>query len=174
MTVELEETWNKSDYFERVHSDTIIVKLGLVSEISGQLYSIEPSESVKSFEIFQNYETSLTLMDEGPHIDLTNWKHFQPDWKQINIDDNKFKTFKYSDAESNKFPSVSSTEILNAVREHLNVQDNRWTELSKKCNDANTNPCGVSISRINLKVELTKQNGTTSVKYIIFEVPMGC
>jgi hypothetical protein len=174
MSVELEETWNKPEYFERVHSDTLIVELGLVSEISGQLYSIELSESVKNIAIFQNYETSLTLMDEGPHVDLTNWKHYQSDWEQLKISDNKFRTFKYSDADNNKFPSVSTVEIVNAVKEHLNDQDDRWAELAKKCNDANSAPCGVSISRINLKIELTNKNGTTSAKYIIFEVPMGC
>lgn len=174
LTVELEETWNKPDYFTNIHSDTIIVELGLVSEISGQLYSLELNKSVKSVAIFQNYETSLTLMDEGPHIDLINWKHHKSDWKRLEVTNNNFRTLKYSNAENDMFPDVTTDEILSALRDHLNVQDNRWTELAKQCSNANSYPCGVSISRINLKIELTRVDGTTSLKHIIFEVPMGC
>ncbi|GAB5533151.1 MAG: hypothetical protein Roseis3KO_49280 [Roseivirga sp.] len=174
LQVELEETWNKPGYFTKIHSDTIIVKLGLMGQISGQRYTLEPDKSVKSIAIFQNYETSLTLMDEGPHIDLVNWKHHKSDWKRLELEDNHFSTLKYSRAQNAMFPDVTTDEILSALRDHLNVENNRWTELAKQCSSANSYPCGVSISSINLKIELTKVDGTTSLKHKIFEVPMGC
>jgi hypothetical protein len=174
LNVELEETWNESGYFDKIHDDTISVRLGLVSNVSGQRYQLELSNDVSEIEVFQNYETSLTLMDEGPHVDLTEWKHYISQWKRLELEKDSFYTLKYSQTDFEKFPEVSTVEILEAIRDKLNVQDDKWTELAKQCKNARSYPCGVSISHINLRIELTKTDGSTSTKYIIFEVPMGC
>lgn len=174
LTTSFEEVWNDENYFAKVHKDTILIQLGLVSKISGQEYFLKPSTVIKTIQIYQNYETSLTIMDEGPHVDLTDWAHYVGDWEQLKIESNGFKTLEYSTSEQEKFPKVTSEEIFEATKKHLAVDSNRWTELAKQCTGPNTYPCGVSISRINLKIVMTDDKGTTAEKYVILEVPMGC
>ncbi|MBT1705438.1 hypothetical protein [Chryseosolibacter indicus] len=174
LTTGFEEVWNDENYFAEVHKDTILIQLGLVSKISGQEYLLKPASSIGTIQIYQNYETSLTIMDEGPHVDLTDWTHYIGQWKELKIKDNRFKTLKYSNTDQEQFPEVTSEEILEATEKHLNVDSSRWTELAKQCTGPNKYPCGISISRINLKIILTDNKGITTEKYIIFEVPMGC
>ncbi|MFT6134405.1 MAG: hypothetical protein ACJAZM_000894 [Cyclobacteriaceae bacterium] len=173
LKAELEETWNESGYFDKVHDDSISVELGLGSVISGQVFQLELSNELSKVVIFQNYETSMTIMDEGPHIDLTKWKHHKSEWKQLQLENSLFSPLKYSNADKDRFPDVTTEEIIEAVRDELNDEDNKWTEIAKQCENAKSYPCGVSISQINLRVELTMKNGSTSNKYILFEVPMG-
>lgn len=174
ITTDFEEVWNDKNYFAKIHKDTILVQLGLVRNISGQTYLLKSGLDIQAIQIFQNYETSLTIMDEGPHVDLTDWTHYVGDWKKLKIEDNKFKTLEYSGADQEKFPIVTSKEILEAAQKHLHVDSNRWTELAKRCTGPNVYPCGVSISRINLKIVLTDNKGITTEKYVILEIPMGC
>jgi hypothetical protein len=173
LTTWFEEVWNDENYFAKVHSDTILVKLGLVTKISGQ-YSLKPGPSIQAMEILQSYETSVTIMDEGPHVDLTKWKHHIGEWKKLNIVNNTFRTHEYSSLDQEKFPDVTTDEIVQATKKHFNIDSNGWTELAQKCTGPNSYPCGVSISRIIVKIILTDNNGITSEKYIILEVPMGC
>ena len=174
LTTGFEEVWNDDSYFAEVHKDTIVVQLGLVGKISGQTYLLMPAASIKTIQIYQNYETSLTIMDEGPHLDLTDWAHYNGEWKNLEIESNSFKTLEYSTAEQERFPEVTSGEILEATKRYVSVDSKRWTELAKQCTGPNAYPCGVSINRINLKIVLTDNKGNTTEKYIIFEVPMGC
>jgi hypothetical protein len=174
LTTGFEEVWNDENYFSEVHKDTILIQLGLVSKISGQVYLLKSSSSIRTIQIYQNYETSLTIMDEGPHVDLTDWTHYVGEWKELKIKDNRFKTLEYSSADQEQFPNVTPDEILEATKKHLKVDSNRWTELAKQCNGPNKYPCGVSISRINLKITLTDNKENKTDKYVILEVPMGC
>jgi hypothetical protein len=174
LTTGFEEVWNDENYFTQVHKDTILIQLGLVSKISGQTYFLKPTKSIKTIQVYQNYETSLTIMDEGPHVDFTEWTHFIGEWKELKIESNGFKTLEYSNLDQENFPQVTPDQILEATKKHLNVDSNRWTELAKQCTGPNTYPCGVSISRINLKIILNDDKGIKAQKYIILEIPMGC
>jgi hypothetical protein len=174
ITTEFEEVWTDGDYFTQVHKDTILIQLGLVSKISGQTYMLKPAMSIETIQIYQNYETSLTIMDEGPHVDLIDWIHFIGEWNELEIKNNRFKTLEYSDLDQEKFPPVTSDQILEATKKHLNVDSSRWTDLVRQCTGPNKYPCGVSVSRINLRIVLTDNKGITTEKYVIMEIPMGC
>lgn len=174
ITTRFGEVSNEADYFDQVHTDTIVVQLGLGGDATGQTYVIKRDPSVQSIEIFQNYETSLTLMNEGPHLDLTDWKHYVSDWQKLDVSNNSFQTSVYSGEDQMEFPDVTPDEIVLAVKERLSNDQPEWMELVKKCKGANDYPCGVSISRINLKIVTTDADGVKKERLVIFEIPMGC
>jgi hypothetical protein len=174
LTAEFGELWNDEGYFEKVYDDTIIVKLGLSTPLSGQRYAINLDSTIQHIEIFQNYETSLSIKNEGPHLDLTAWTHYLGEWEPLIIADGGFQTAEYNDADFDVFPEVTIDEIVNAVKDASSGETNDWVELASKCKGPQGYPCGVSISRINLKLVLTYTSGITVERFIVFEVPMGC
>lgn len=174
ITTHFDEIWNEEGYFNQIHADTILVQVGLGDDPSGKTYLIKIDSSLQSIEIFQNYETSLTLMDEGPHIDLTNWKHYIGDWQKLSISENHFKTFAYSQEDQVKFPEVTRDEIVQVVKQGWGDDPDGWAKLAEECKGANGYPCGVSISRINLKIVTVDVNGVKAERLVIFEIPMGC
>lgn len=173
--VDLEEVWNDDNYFKMVYSDTIFVELGLASKPYGHLHTISKLDSsIHKVEILQRYETSLTLMNEGPHIDLVNWKHYYNDWEDLKIENRRFVTSEYSEEDWQKFPTVTTEEIVQAIRERFDGENNQWVELAQKCQEANHYPCGVAISKIYLRVILTDNEGIKSEKIVVYQIPMGC
>lgn len=174
MTAAFEKIGNTKSYFNAVHKDTIVVELGLFSRISGQTYAIKPDSSIQHIEIFQNYETSLSVRGEGPVITLLEWKHHVGDWEKLEIADGSFTTAEYSDADFEQFPDVTNDEIVQAVKAAFRGETNTWVESATKCTGPRGLPCGVSISRINLKVVLTYTTGITVERFVLFDVPIGC
>lgn len=173
LAVEFGELWNDEGYFDKTHEDSIVVKFGLSGQMFGQRYALRLDSSIQKIEIFQNYETSLTVMNEGPHMDLTDWKHYVSDWEELVIADGGFQTAEYTDADFEVFLDVTTDEIVQAIKDlYPNAGD--WVEIAERCQGPQGYPCGVSISRITVKLVLTYTSEITVERFIVFEVPMGC
>ena len=111
-------------------------------------------------------------MDEGPHCDLTEWKHYNSKWKELRIIDGEFITASYRETDWEKFIEVNMNELREAVR---NQCGDRWAEQIKDIKSPNEYPCGVSTSRIFLKIEwINLLENIKSEQIISFEIPMGC
>lgn len=154
------------DYEERLVID---VKLGH----SPEKKTIEIKDSnYKSIKILQRYENSITIMNEGPHCDLIDWKHYDSDWKPVKqLSKFKFETLAYSDADYTKFMPVSIADLKLAVSEQCGED---WAKYIDKVKDVNQYPAGVTTSRIFLKFILVDFENNKTEKTIEFVIPMGC
>lgn len=154
--------------------DTISVTLDLGETIQDKTIKIKHHEDYQKIEIFQKHENSITIMDEGPHCDLTHWKHYYSSWvplKQIS-EKNQFKTIAYSQDSWNKFVDFDVLELKRAVKEHCGDD---WNNLiSKDITPLNQLNVGVSISTIYFKIIFTDLDGDKAEKIIAFNIPMGC
>ena len=112
-------------------------------------------------------------MNEGPHCDLTEWKHYYSEWKKLNynVEENSFISDSYKRKDWEKFISVSVNELKKAVEKECG---GNWSDLIEDIKSVNEYPCGVSMSRIFLKILLTDENDLVSERIISFEIPMGC
>ena len=150
--------------------DTTFVSLELGDSPEGQILNITNSD-VKVLNIYQKYETSVTIMDEGPHFDLLHWKHYYSDWQKLNrIQNNKFKSISYSEELHEIFPQVDIKNFKEYVKRNVG---NSWYKLVLNVKSVNEYPCGVDISRIIYRIIYTIE-GKLKEKYLIFEIPMGC
>ncbi|WP_378187556.1 SH3 domain-containing protein [Aquimarina sp. W85] len=131
------------------------------------------TKNYKKIEVFQRHENSITIMNEGPHCDLTEWKHFYSGWKKLPYDKvkNSFKTYKYSEKDRVKFDPVNIDELKNEIDTYCGEG---WLHVSKSIKEVNDCPSGVSISSIFLKIILTDKNNKITEKIIQFKIPMGC
>jgi len=34
-------------------------------------------------KLYQSFENSITIINEGPHCDLVKWKHYNSEWKEL-------------------------------------------------------------------------------------------
>jgi hypothetical protein len=159
---DLEEVFtNKAEFTaglgETLESSVVIVK----------------TRKYKDVEIFQSIETSVTIMNEGPHCDLINWKHYTSDWRKTKeLKPNTFRITNYIDGEFRQFPKVSIQEVINAARNHCGEE---WAKHIKDIQSVYDYPCNVDISRYFLKIKATDRvSGDKIERAIVILIPMGC
>lgn len=164
--------YDKDKKIEKTQKDTVDVYVELGETIEGQIISVS-NEQLTHLTIEQRFETSVTIMNEGPHCDLTEWKHFYSDWKQLQTNNNgQFICEKYSKMEREKFPKISIDELKQHVKHQCGEE---WLKLVERVELPTEYPSGVAISRYYLRITgQSKDNGKRVIKVIILETPMGC
>lgn len=176
---------------EDLSTNPTSVNLDLGESIENQLIILHtyPGES-REFKIEQRFETSLTVMDEGPHIDLLDWKHYTSRWEEIKmIGKNEFLTSQIGESESSKFPHVTGEEISTAVKEaerklyadyYEAAQssgepvDEKWSKLARTCKSPQDYPCAVSVNKISFQIKVKDGDQWKIIKRVEFNIPMGC
>ncbi len=152
--------------------DTVNVELGLGETIEGNTIKISHHIDYKKIEVFQKHENSISIMDEGPHCDLTSWKHYHSSWVPLtSLSGNRFKTNTYAPEAQSKFLKVDINEFKAAAKEHCGDD---WAKLVKDVKSINEWPSMVAMSTIYLRVVFTNMNDEQIEKIITFEIPMGC
>lgn len=118
----------------------------------------------------------LTLMMEGPHVDLTNWKSRRSEFITLETP-GKDNQFKLAEGAFGDFPKFSNEELKEAVREQLKSWgggkiDTRWLELATKCGDTpDKYPCGLGTSEYKVHLEFP---GERTMLELSIARPMGC
>jgi hypothetical protein len=128
-----------------------------------------------SFEIEaeQIFETSVSVQDEGPHWDLTSWKHGYTEAVPLVKSREGFKTLRVPiEGKGLPFPKVTHKEFIKEVK-----RTGAPAGLAKSagtCKDVRTYPCDVGVSRVEFLIgEKAVLHGTIKKK-IVFVTPMGC
>ena len=166
------QLWNSESILSRRHKDTVKLYINLPDSPENKIIKIKPNE-FKNIEILQRFQNSITIMDDGSHRDLINWKHYNSDWEKIPFIDkeNGFKTLKYSKSDWEKFIPIKITEFQDAVEKQYGE---RWAKLISEIKSVNEYPSGIAISKIFIKIIITHNDNSITEKIIEFEIPMGC
>ncbi|MEG4904457.1 hypothetical protein [Microcoleus sp. F10-A1] len=164
--------WDEEKKLNQLQTDSVSLSAELGETIEGQKISISTKE-LTDIIIEQRYETSVAISNEGPHCDLTDWKHYYSDWKPLKqLSDGKFVGITYDLKENERSPKVPINELKERVREQCGEE---WYQLVKNIKSPYEYPSSVGISRYYLKVTgKQKTTGKTIKKTIIIELPMGC
>ncbi len=112
-------------------------------------------------------------MNEGPHCDLTDWKHYLSEWQKLKTGKKgQFIGVQYAEKDGIKFPDISLDVLKEEVKKQCGTE---FFNLLKNVKTQTEYPIGVSISRYYLRLTGTRNdNGKTFTKLIIFSTPMGC
>ena len=166
------EIWDEEKELNKVQKDSARAFVELGDSPEGKFIRIK-QKKYKKVEIFQRFENSITIMDEGPHCDLTEWEHYNSEWERLNFNtgDYTFKAHSYSQQDWNTFIPVDMNEFKEAVDEHCGE---RWFKLIQDVKSVHEYHSGVSMSRIFFKIRLTDKNDSIIQKIVVFELPMGC
>lgn len=149
------------------------VPLEVGDTLDNQILRLHPKKGVKAdFRLEQNFETSLTIMAGGPHLDLLDWKHYNSPWlplKKQNATD--FITRRISVKDAEKFPGVTPEEIRAAVKKHGGTE---WTNRLGEIKGPNDDPAGVGLSTIRVRIMVRDGGEWKIIHTVNFLVPMGC
>lgn len=164
--------YDEDKKIDQIQKDTVEIYAELGETIEGQLISFS-SDKLTGLIVEQRYETSVTIMNEGPHCDLTDWKHFYSNWKPLQTNNlGQFICYKYTKKEYEKFPKISIDNLKQKVKDQCGDE---WLKLIENVKKPTEYPSGIGISRYYLRViGQRKDNGKTVTKLIIIETPMGC
>jgi glucan-binding YG repeat protein len=164
--------FDKDKELNKTQKDTVYLYSELGETIEGQTLSVS-TDKLTNLTIEQRYETSVTIIGEGPHCDLIDWKHYNSEWKMLKS--NKVGQFicdSYSEKDWEKFPKIQISELKTRVKKHC---EEGFYNLILKIKSPTEYPSGVGVSRYFLRLTgQRKDNGQTVTKLIIFEVAMGC
>ncbi len=165
------EVWDNKGKLKEIQKDTAIIYLELGASIESKKIRFSQSKFNK-IEVYQRFENSITISDEGAHCDLINWKHYYSNWELLKIENGGFTTKEYSEKDTEKFIKVSVSELKKYVEE--NCVD-KFVKNIRNIKNATEYPSGVSTSRIFLKIRLEEtKTGEKQEKILSFEIPMGC
>lgn len=151
----------------------VIDHLELEENIENQTIVLHPVAGANvELKVEQRFETSLTVMDEGPHLDLTAWKHYRSAWVDIKrVGENRFLTSKVDSSEYTRFPRTTRAEIKQAV---LAAGGPRWAKLVGNVRNPNDYPAAVSISRISFRIRAREGPRWRTLTVVHIDLPMGC
>jgi hypothetical protein len=158
---------------ENLSAEPVDFDLELDHSIENQIIALHafPNDA-REFKVEQRFETSMSVSDEGPHLDLTEWKHFASGWKEIkSLGGNKFLTSKIPESDRSAFPKVGRDEIYEAV---LKYGDKKWADYARTCKSPNDGPCSVAVSRISFRVKAKENGKWKTIHEMNVFVPMGC
>ncbi len=127
----------------------------------------------KNYRVALQLETSLSVNAEGPHLDLTEWKHCTTEWHPLKIADNhKVLLPNFDEVNVDCFPAVTHDEIKAAVfakggEEWVRILDGEgWPE--------GYSPVEISLSMVRIKIEELINTQWQVVTVINITIPMGC
>lgn len=165
---------NSTDEF-KIHTfhdtDTVSVGLSLGDSPEGKLLLVNNTQ-YKRVSIFQRYETSISILNEGPHCDLTKWEHYNSSYTPLEqLSTHKFRVLSYKPEEYRKFTETTIEALKEAVKTQCGEA---WSSYIKDIKSLTDYPASIGISRIFLKIILTDHQDQVSEKIIEFELPMGC
>ncbi len=164
--------FDTNNQLDKIQKDTVYLYAELGETIEGQVISITTNQLTNS-TVEQRYETSVTIMDEGPHCDLVDWKHYTSEWEKLQSNKKgQYIGRSYSEKDWEKFPTIDISELKERVKEQCGKD---WLKLISKIQSPTEYPSGVGVSRYFLRLTgQRKDNGQTITKLIIIEVAMGC
>ncbi|WP_372016425.1 hypothetical protein [Pseudoxanthomonas sp. 10H] len=159
------------------------VPLELGDEVHGATLQLQPAASAGPWRVRVQYETSLGLGAEGPHLDLTDWKHCVSAWVPAESSGPlSFVLPAPSPEQQACFPAYTAGELEQAVRDHAArmgdaSQADGWLQgLRAPSTGMSTTPVTpfVAISAVRVRVEVKRDGRWVEATTVTFVPPMGC
>ncbi len=152
--------------------DTTELFLDLESSVDSAILIIK-GENIASISLTEQFQTAISIQDEGPHIELYDWKNHQSDWIKVDSVSPFVYRLKYiSEQENGNFPKFSKEELINAA---LKYGDEHWSDLIKNPPVGSWKDqfwIGVGVRRI--KINGISNTGKPINKLLIIYPAMGC
>lgn len=157
------------------------VGLELGDDVAGTTLRLLPADAADGqYRVSVQFETSMALSGEGPHLDFTDWKHCRSGWRPArHLRDLAFVLPVPAEHESTCFPPTTTDEIVAETRRVL-VRDGmasdgaHWLALARSVRVPGELPSYVGISKVRVRIEQRDGDAWRVIHTIDFLPPMGC
>lgn len=133
------------------------------------------------YRVSVQFETSMGLSGEGPHIDLRDWKHCRSRWYPAPpVGADGFRLPVANDADRDCFPPATRDELRRAVQAAMTAQawdpgvGRHWLALVDRVPRLGEFPSYVAISTLRVRVEHRVGDAWRVLTTVALQVPMGC
>lgn len=151
--------------------DTAMLEAEIGAEIGNVLVSVFTTE-LQDVVIEQSMRTTMTINNEGPSCDLSDWIHYTMPWTAVKqLTTEQFKLKGYKDEERRRFPDVTVEEVKTAAKAHCSAD---WLPIINNIKSLQDGYCNVVMDKVMLRVSGKKANGQQVEKYVIIAIPTGC
>jgi hypothetical protein len=193
----------KIDHFEIRSTSRPEILLKIPSNLKPtQIHSLEPGDNwigeltlkgngpLADLRVTIQHINVMSLSNEGPHIDLTNWRTYESEEMIVDAIKDRPGVFLINRnyIKEHAFPFTSKADLLKGIKDHIQTPGSgystkesqseaieRWSRLAKTCVGPVTYPCSVGIGQVILRVYAP---GTTPpaapVKELTLTLPQGC
>lgn len=158
--------------YKRPFSKSYVDELDVGRSLSlGQV--VLHGNSSETYRVKLQLETSMSITAEGPHLDLTDWKHCTTAWFDLKkVTDNSFVLPNFDAITLDCFPVVSLEEIKAEVAKRGGEE---WISVLEGANwPSSYSPIEISLSHARIKIEKLVDAQWIDVTTIQFAIPMGC
>lgn len=147
----------------------VAVDLDIGQSIEGYEVVLNKMASCEVDYVVQwQYETSVSIMDEGPHLDLLEWKHHTARWTELEEDSaGRYWLPTLSEEERTAFPATAVSELIGTVQAE---GGDRWADLLVDLTEIGEYPSGVGLSAIRVRIVAFGQ----PLYFVTFRLAMGC
>lgn len=158
---------------------TIELELGPGNEPYGAAFSISKSGG-HEYRVSVQFETSLAVGAEGPHIDLIDFKHCLSEWVTADSSDGlHFGLPIPTDAQRDCVPKATMPEVRQALRAQMvkmGMRDSvdEWLGYLRGVKRAGDEPMYAGISRVFVRVEVRRDGVWTLSGVVVLLPAMGC
>ena len=175
---ELLEVWAGEGALPR----SISKDLELGDETGGSVLRLLLAEADESrYRVSVQFETSMGIGDDGPHIDLLDWKHCRSDWRPAEpLADHGFRVPAPNEGDDSCFPDSTRGELREAVKRVMaqpgwdDRQRHRWIDIAKQVKVVGEMPSYVASSTVRVRIARLDGRSWIPLTTIDFRLPLGC
>jgi len=159
----------------------IRIELDVGDGVEGRVLRVRtaPDKGV-SYRVQVQFETSVAISGEGPHIDLLDWKHCRSEWRPAQREGNNgFRLPTTRDGDQSCFPKATRAELRAALKQELGKYGDPagqqwWLDAVDRVPRVGEPPSYVAISTVRVRIEQYDGRQWRVLTTIDFGVPMGC
>lgn len=140
------------------------------------------TEVLTDIRLSVRVETAITVMDEGPHCDLTDWVHGYTSWETLQhidkyiLEDLGYTRYAFNLYDHYDYDLPFPITDMDSVRAAVNTNcGDYWSGHIGKSQTPWEYPCGVGMSAIIFRIQGThKESGKRQYYFIRTPLLMGC
>jgi hypothetical protein len=154
-------------------------ELELGTSTDGARLTLEPAQPGGEYRVQVQYQTSMSVGADGPHLDLVDWKHCASGWVAAQQDGaHRFVLPTPTQAQQQCFPAYGQQDLIQAVRDYFAKEGfaenaDFWLTGLQHRDQATVLP-SVGISAVKVRVQVLRDGHWRPVTTLTLKRPMGC
>lgn len=179
-----DEPWR---LFQQHPSDFVKLDMGMEGPYENVRIWLNPKPGdTRELKVEQQIETSMTISDEGPHLDLINWKHGRSPWVELSpLQPYVFAGNPITLKDEDRFPDYTKEEFYQAIIEQEKKNEmmygdlyyqneERWLSIVKQEPQGNYLLYSPEVSTIRLRIKAKEGDTWQVIHTVEIAVALGC
>ena len=151
--------------------DSITIQLEFESRWDNRFFFLKPAEGTTIVDVAQRHENILSFPGDGSTCSLPQWKRYRSSWRDLNCEENFFKTVSLDSEQRSVFSEYTQTELIKEFEKECGkVPSMETLQFVMEPSPRNTQ---VVVDRIVLRIRFKNLSGIYD-KFILFQISGGC